>query len=263
MLKLTSMLVLSIVVSTSSFSQSAEELAKAAQNPIANMISVPLQNNTNRGIGSNDATQNILNVQPVYPVDINEDWLLITRTIVPIVSSPDEYTGEDRVNGIGDTTLSLFVSPKDSSSGVTWGVGPIFLLPTASNDALGADKWGAGLSAVALAMPGNWVVGGVVSNLWSVRGSGEADINLLTLQPFVNYNLANGWYLTTAPIITANWEAEDDNRWTVPLGGGVGKIFKIGNQPLNGQISYYSNIERPEGTAGWQARVQLQFLFPK
>ena len=263
MIKLTSALVLSIVVSTSSFAQSAEELAKAAQNPIANMISVPLQNNTNGGIGSNDATQNILNVQPVYPVDINDEWLLITRTIVPIVSSPDEYTGEDRVNGIGDTTLSLFVSPKDSSSGVTWGVGPIFLLPTASNDVLGVDKWGAGLSAVALAMPGNWVVGGVVSNLWSVGGSGEADINLLTLQPFVNYNLANGWYLTTAPIITANWEAEDDNRWTVPLGGGVGKIFKIGAQPLNGQISYYNNVERPEGTADWQVRVQLQFLFPK
>ena len=112
MIKLTSALVLSIVVSTSSFAQSAEELAKAAQNPIANMISVPLQNNTNGGIGSNDATQNILNVQPVYPVDINDEWLLITRTIVPIVSSPDEYTGEDRVNGIGDTTLSLFVSQK-------------------------------------------------------------------------------------------------------------------------------------------------------
>ena len=112
-------------------------------------------------------------------------------------------------------------------------------------------------------MPGNWVVGVVASNLWSVGGSGEADINLLTLQPFVNYNLDKGWYLTTSPIITANWEAENDNRWTIPLGGGVGKIFKIGNQPINGQISYYDNVERPEGTADWQVRVQLQFLFPR
>ena len=152
--------------------QTAEELAKAAQNPIASMISLPFQNNTNTGIGADDETQNIMNVQPVWPVSINDDWNLITRTIVPIVSQPDILTGEGRVNGIGDTTFTAFLSPKDSGS-LTWGAGPVFLLPTASDDVLGSEKWGAGISAVALAMPGKWVIGSLVSNVWSVGGSGE------------------------------------------------------------------------------------------
>ena len=242
--------------------QSTEELAKAAQNPIANMISLPLQNNTNLNIGPNDSSQNILNVQPVYPFSLNDDWNVITRTIVPISSSPDILTGEGRVNGIGDTSFSAFFSPKVSD--ITWGVGPVFLLPTASEDALGSDKWAGGISAIALAMPGKWVVGGLVSNLWSFGGGGDADINLFTLQPFINYNFEGGWYVTTAPIITANWEADDDHRWTVPLGGGFGKIFKIGNQPINAQLSLYNNIVTPDDYGSeWQVRTQIQFLFPK
>jgi len=243
--------------------QSAEELAKAAQNPVANMISLPFQNNTNTGIGAQDETQNIMNIQPVWPVSLNDNWNLITRTIVPVVSQPDIFTGEGRVNGIGDTTFTAFLSPKDSGS-FTWGAGPVFLLPTASDDVLGSDKWGAGISAVALAMPGKWVIGSLVSNVWSVGGSGEQDINLFTWQYFVNYNMDQGWYLTTAPIITANWEADSDHRWTVPFGGGVGKLFKIGNQPVNAQISAYNNVITPDDYgAEWQIRAMVQFLFPK
>ena len=238
----------------------AEKLAKAAQNPIASMISLPFQNNTNLNIGPNDQTQNILNIQPVYPFDMG-DYNIITRTIIPVVSNPSVLTGQDRVDGIGDTVFTAFVSPKDSGD-ITWGVGPAILLPTASNDVLGQDTWGAGISAVALAMPGKWVLGGLISNLWSV-GSG-ADINLLTVQPFINYNLDDGWYLVTAPIITANWEADSNNRWTVPLGGGFGKIFKIGNQPINAQLSLYNNIETPDNFGSeWQVRTQIQFMFPK
>jgi hypothetical protein len=243
--------------------QSAEELAKAAQNPIANMISLPFQNNTNIGIGANDETQNIMNIQPVWPFSINDEWNLITRTIVPIVSQPDVFTGEGRVNGIGDATFTAFLSPKDSGD-ITWGAGPVFLLPTATDDALGSDKWGAGISAVALMMPGKWVIGSLVSNVWSVGGSGEQDINLFTWQYFINYNMDNGWYLTTAPIITANWEADSDHRWTVPFGGGFGKLFKIGNQPVNAQISAYNNVITPDDYgAEWQVRAMVQFLFPK
>jgi len=244
--------------------KSAEALAKAAQNPIANMISLPLQNNTNLNIGPNDETQNILNVQPVWPFELNEDWNVITRTIIPVTSQPDIFTpaNDGRINGIGDVSFSAFISPKVSD--ITWGVGPIFLLPTASNDALGSDKWAAGISAVALAMPGKWVVGGLISNIWSFAGSGTADINLFTLQPFINYNFEGGWYATTAPIITANWEADTDHRWTVPLGGGVGKIFKIGQQPINAQLSLYNNVVTPDDFgAQWQVRAQIQFLFPK
>jgi len=246
----------------SAYAQSEEELAKAAQNPIADLISLPFQNNTNTGIGPDDETQNILNIQPVYPVHLNDDWNLITRTIVPVVSQPDIFTNEGRVNGLGDITFTAFFSPKNSGD-VTWGVGPVLLLPTASDDTLGADKWGAGISAVALAMPGNWVVGSLVSNLWSVGGSGDQDINLFTWQPFINYNMSDGWYLTTAPILTANWEASSNDRWTVPLGGGVGKVFRIGSQAVNGQVSAYKNVETPYLGAEWQYRLQLQFLFPK
>jgi len=242
--------------------QSTEELAKAAQNPIANMISLPFQNNTNLNIGPDDSTQNILNIQPVYPFSLNDDWNVITRTIVPVTSNPSFLTGDGRVNGIGDTTFTAFFSPKNSD--ITWGVGPVFVMPTASNDALGSDKWSAGLSAVALAMPGRWVVGGVVSNVWSFAGAGDNRINFFTLQPFINYNFDAGWYVTTAPIITANWEADSDHKWTVPLGGGVGKIFKIGQQPINAQLSLYNNVITPDDFgAQWQVRAQIQFLFPK
>jgi hypothetical protein len=245
-----------------SYAQSNEDLAKAAQNPIANMISLPFQNNINSGIGPDDETQNILNIQPVWPISLNEDWNLITRTILPVVSQPDILTGEGRINGLGDTTFTAFLSPANSDI-ITWGIGPVFLLPTATDDKLGSDKWGAGVSAVALAMPGNWVVGSLFSNVWSVGGSGKQDINLFTWQYFINYNLPDSWYLTTAPIITANWEADSDNRWTVPVGGGVGKIFNIGKQPVNAQVSAYKNVESPELGADWQFRLQLQFLFPK
>ena len=241
---------------------SKEALAKAAQNPIANMISLPLQNNINTGIGPENETQNILNIQPVYPFSFGDDWNVITRTIIPVISQPDALTDDGRVNGLGDINFSAFLSPANSGT-LTWGVGPTFVLPTATDTVLGPDKWSGGLAAVALAMPGNWVVGALVSNVWSFAGSGESDINFLTFQYFVNYNLANGWYLTSAPINTANWEADSGEQWTIPIGGGVGKIMKWGKLPVNGQISAYNNIESPADGADWQFRIQLQFLFPK
>ena len=244
--------------------QSTEELAKAAQNPVANMISLPFQNNTNLNIGPNEQTQNVLNIQPVWPFEINDDWNFITRTIVPVISQPSILTPpeEGRVNGVGDTLFTGFISPTDSGN-ITWGVGPAILIPTASNDALGQDTWAAGIGAVFLAMPGKWVIGSLLSNIWTV-GDGEADINLFTWQYFVNYNLDDGWYLVSAPIITANWEADSDHRWTVPFGGGVGKIFKIGNQPINAQVSLYNNVVTPDDYGSeWQVRTQIQFMFPK
>ena len=239
------------------------DLAKQAQNPVANLISLPLQNNTNFGIGPDDETQNILNIQPVLPFSIGRNWNLITRTIVPIVSQPDILTGgQGRINGLGDMTFTAFFAPKDTGK-LIWGAGPVFLLPTATDDALGANKWGAGASAVFLSMPGDWVVGSLFSNVWSFAGSGNRDVNLFTWQYFINYNFSNGWYLTSSPIITANWEASSGNRWTVPIGGGFGKIFQIGKQPLNGQIQALYNLEKPNFGADWQLRLQLQFLFPK
>lgn len=242
--------------------QSKEDLAKAAQNPIANMISLPLQNNINTGIGPDNETQNILNIQPVYPIILNDDWNVITRTILPVISQPDVLTGDGRVNGLGDLNFTAFFSPATSGA-LTWGVGPTFILPTATDETLGPDRWSGGLAAVGLTMPGNWVIGSLLSNVWSFAGSGENDVNVFTWQYFINYNLPNGWYLTSSPIITANWEADSGNQWTVPFGGGVGKIMKFGKLPVNGQISAYHNVESPENGPDWQFRIQLQFLFPK
>jgi len=247
--------------------QSTAELAKAAQNPVANMISLPFQNNTNFGIGPDDDIQNILNIQPVWPVSLNEKWNLITRTIFPLMWQPDRGSGpwgqdSEVTFGLGDTTFTAFLSPNKPGK-VIWGIGPVLLIPTATDDVLGTDKWGAGPSLVVLAMPGNWVIGSLFSNVWSFAGSGDQDVNLFTWQYFINYNLENGWYLISAPIISANWEAPSGEEWTVPFGGGVGKIFKIGKQPLNASAQAYYNVEKPTNGPDWQLRVQLQFLFPK
>ena len=246
-------------------SQSAQDLAKAAQNPIASLISLPLQNNTNFNVGPLDKTQNVLNIQPVWPLKINDDWNFITRTILPVISQPAFTPQQSRDNGIGDLNFTGFFSPSKSGKW-TWGVGPTVVIPTASDSRLGSDKWQAGASFVALTQPGDWVVGGLGSNGWSVGGSGDQDVNAMTIQPFINYNFpkGKGWYLTTSPVITANWEADSSGEtWTIPLGGGVGKIFRIGKQPVNAQAGAYWNVVKPDNGADWQLRLQLQLLFPK
>ena len=240
--------------------QGTGDLARAVQNPIASLISVPFQNNTSFDWGPEEKTFNLLNIQPIWPFQMNDDWNLITRTIVPVVSQPGVVSGQDRETGLGDITFTAFLSPRDSGK-LIWGAGPVVLLPTASDDRLGSDQWGLGPSVVALMMPGSWVIGSLFSNVWSVGGSGDDDVNLFTWQYFVNYNMKGGWYLTTSPIITANWEASSD-KWTIPVGGGFGRVFRIGNQPINAQAQVFYNVEKP-GTGDWQLRTQLQFMFPK
>ena len=246
------------------------ELARAVQNPVADLISVPFQNNTNFNFGPRERTQNVLNIQPVIPVDLNEDWLMITRTIIPVVSQPSLFPGDDgRENGLGDTVFSAFFSPKDQSRWLggrwLWGVGPALLLPTSTDDRLGPGEWGAGPSVVFLTMPGNWVVGSLFSNVWSFTHDDDDDkVNLFTWQPFVNYNLDGGWYLTTSPLITANWEADSDNTWTVPVGGGVGRIMRFGRQPVNLSLAGFYNVEKPDDIGPeWSVRFTLQLLFPR
>ena len=138
------------------------------------------------------------------------------------------------------------------------------VFPTGTDDRLTSDKFSAGPAAVVLAMPGQWVLGGLVSNVWSFAGDSDAaDVSAFTCQYFINYNLPKGWYLTSAPTITANWKADSGNEWTVPFGGGVGKIFRIGKQPMNAQVQAFYNVEKPDNGADWTLRLQLQFLFPK
>lgn len=236
------------------------ELARAAQNPVAAMISLPLQNNTDFDFGPREKTLNTTNIQPVLPFELNENWNLITRTVMPVISQPGLQPGQDRETGIGDTTFTAFLSPRNAGS-LIWGAGPVVLLPTNTDDRLGPDEWGAGPSVVVLTMPGRWVVGSLLSNVWDIDG--DTQINTLTWQYFVNYNFRGGWYLTSSPIMTANWEAESGEEWTVPVGGGFGRIFRIGNQPLNASFQYFHNLEHPENTGDWSIRAQLQFMFPR
>lgn len=235
------------------------ELARAVQNPVADLISVPFQNNTNFDFGPREKTQNVLNIQPVVPFSMTENLNLITRTILPVISQPEFVPEQDRENGIGNTLFTAFASPKDSGSWI-WGAGPAIQLPTSTDDQLGADEWAAGPSAVVLTIRGPWVVGSLVSNIWDL--SGDEDINIFTWQYFVNYNFDGGWYLTSSPIITANWEADDE--WTVPFGGGFGRVFRVGKQPLNAQFQAFYNVEKPDDIGPeWSTRFQLQLMFPK
>lgn len=245
-------------------SASTESLARAAQNPLANLVSVPFQNNTNFDVGPRDGTQNVLNIQPVVPFSLGKDWNLITRTIVPIITQPGFEAGQGTTTGLGDIQLTGFLSP-NASEGLIWGAGVIGQLPTNSNDRLGNDRWGLGPSAVVLRMDKGspWVYGFLVNNVWSVGGGSDPKYNNFLLQPFVNYNLPDGWYLTSSPVITADWEAPSSERWTVPLGGGVGKIVHFGRLPVNLQLQGYYNVEKPDNGAHWTLRFQIQFLFPK
>jgi hypothetical protein len=240
-----------------------DDLARKTQNPVADLISLPFQNNTYFQVGSHGRVANVLNIQPVIPVDINDDWLLITRTIIPVVYKPSLFDEGDEF-GLGDTQFTAFFSPKGSDEFI-WGVGPVGRFPTATDDSLGSEKWSAGISGVALVMKGPWVVGGLVQNLWSYAGDSDRDdVNEFLLQPFINYNLDAGWYLVSAPIMTANWNADKySDAWTIPVGGGVGRVFKMGKLPVNAQVQAFYNVEKPEYGPDWSLRVQFQLLFPR
>ena len=243
---------------------SAEQLAKLAQNPIGNLISVPFQNNSNLNTGPEKRTFNILNIQPVIPVAVDADWNIITRTIIPVISSPAFAPGEDRKNGVGDIQFNAFLSPANPGNWI-WGAGLITQLPTNSSNELGNDNWGLGPTAVLLHLEkGNpWVFGVLTNNVWSLSSHKQGgSYNNGLIQPFVNYNFPD-FYLTSSPIMTVNWKADSGQKWTVPLGGGIGKIFHLGKLPVNSQIGAYYNVERPEFAANWQIRAQVQFMFPK
>jgi len=244
---------------------SAEELAKLAQNLVGNLISVPFQNNTNFNVRPYNGTQNILNIQPVIPVEINKDWNIITRTIVPVISQPQLSPTTDRTNGIGDTVFSAFLSPANPGHWI-WGVGPVVQLPTNTSDELGNKNWGLGPTFVVLHLDHGdpWVYGVLANNIWSLSSSKQGGAyNNGLIQPFVNYNFKGGFYLVSGPILTVDWKADSGQQWTVPLGGGIGKIFHLGRLPVNTTLQAYYNVVHPDNGANWQLRAQVQFMFPK
>jgi hypothetical protein len=262
--------------------ESTEALAAAAQNPIASMSSLPFQNNTYFGAGPNhDKTANVLNIQPVLPFSAGE-WNIISRTIMPLIYVPSINAGLGATGlgenttaagaaprgipetfGLGDINQTFYFSPATPSEFI-WGVGPSVNLPTATSSVIGSGKLSVGPAAVGLVMPKPWVIGLLARQLFSIAGpNGRADVNQTLLQPFVNYNLPDGWYLSSSPVITANWSAASSQRWSVPIGGGGGKIFKIGGQPINASLQAYNYVERPAAGPRWALRFQVQFLFPR
>ena len=247
--------------------ESATELAKKTQNPVADLISVPFQNNFFFNSGSKNATVYVLDIEPVIPINLTKDWNLITRTIIPIINQPPLFPEPSKFSehafGLGDINPTLFLSPRKPEK-FFWGFGPTFTIPTATDSKLGNGEFTMGPAGVVVVMHGPWVLGALANQQVSVTGWGDRNVSQFLLQPFVNYNLGDGWYLKSNPIITANWKNDSGHKWTVPVGGGVGKLFKLGKLPINTSVDAFYNAEKVNKDApDWQLQFQVQFLLPK
>jgi len=260
-------------------------LLNTFQNPVGDLISVPFQNNVNFPVGHYSRIQDVLNIQPVVPIHITRDWLIISRWITPVIYQPDlgstcqasspgatelcnlrehDSAREGGANGLGDLNPSFFLSPAHPGK-LIWGAGPTFLLPTATAPTLGQGKWGAGPSVVLLTQPKHWTIGVLSNNIWSFAGNdGRPRVNQFLTQYFITRNFEHGWFLTSSPILTANWRAPDNNQWLIPFGGGFGKMTRFFDQTMVWQMHLYYNAIHPQDLPypKWQVRLQVALLFP-
>ena len=245
-------------------SEDEAELAKKLTNPVASLISVPIQANWDFHIGPNDATRFTLNVQPVIPLSLNDETNLIIRTILPVIDAASPAPGIPSASGFGDIVQSFFFSPKaPTSGGWMWGAGPVFLWPTATNDLLGSGKWGAGPTAVLLKQSNGWTYGILANQLLSYAstgGSNRTKVNATFIQPFLSYTTKT---YTTFGINTESTYDWEGHQWNVPLNLTVGQLFKIGGQPMQFTLGARYYAENANGGPGWGARAALTFLFPK
>ena len=245
-------------------SDSEEDLAKKLSNPIAALISVPLQLNYDRDIGPVDGgRRTLLNIQPVIPFSLNADWNLISRTIVPLVDQKDISPGAGSQSGSGDIVQSLFFSPvKPTAGGWIWGAGPVFLLRTATNDLLGSEKWGLGPTGVALKQEGPWTYGILANHIWSAAGNDQrADISSTFLQPFLSYITKTRTTFSINTESTYDWKGK---QWSVPINAGVSQLLKVGDQPVSIGAGLRYWADSPDsGPKGWGFRASVTFLFPK
>ena len=244
--------------------EDSADLAKKLSNPVAALISVPFQLNYNQDIGpADDGERWTLNIQPVVPVELNQDWNVIFRNILPVVWQDDIFPGAGSQSGIGDLVSSVFFSPKaPTAGGWIWGAGPVFLLPTGSDDLLTADKWGAGPTAVVLTQRGPWSFGVLANHIWSFAGNdNRADVSSTFLQPFLSYTTPTAWTFSINTESTYDWKNE---QWTVPFNGVVSKVTKIGGQlvSVGGGVRYWADsaASQPHGLG---LRFTVTLLFPK
>lgn len=262
--KISSLIPIVLVATISTKADDSAELAKKLANPIATLISVPFQLNYDENIGTNEkGTKWLLNIQPVIPIELNDEWNIISRTILPVVWQDDIFQGAGSQNGIGDTVQSFFLSPKaPTAEGWIWGAGPVFLLPTGSDELLSSEKWGAGPTAVALKQEGSWTYGGLANHIWSFAGDdARADISSTFLQPFVSYILPTHTTFTLNTESTYDWKNE---QWSIPINGIVSQLLKIDGKPVSifAGIRYWA--DSPDtGPEGFGFRTGITLLFPK
>jgi hypothetical protein len=252
---------------TSAHAQASDvDLRKEVQSPVSGLTNVSISNNLNFDAGPLDRNAYSLQIQPVLPFQISKDWLVVPRVLInAVVYQPDLLQSEGGTTGFGDTTPTFFFSPTHAG-GLIWGIGPSLLMPTATNSASGNGKWGLGPSVAVFWQPKWGTIGGIVQNVWSFAGDPKrARVNQMALELFGQFNLPKNWYLSTQPEIDANWNEKSEDRWLVPVGGGIGKIFSIGKQSLDGTLLFYRNVVRPEmiPSAKWQLTAQLALLYPK
>jgi hypothetical protein len=243
---------------------SLQQIAKQARNPLPSQINIPIMANFNFGTGGPaHVTQFVLEIEPVIPFPLPDDWNLVTRTDLNVINQPGTEPGQRGTFGLGDTEFSAFVSPP-STEALVWGLGPIILLPTATANVLGGGKWGMGPTGAAIFSTGPWELGLLVNNVWSFAGERRRPaVNEMTIEQDIQYSWPSGWYLTYGPSVTADWTASSSDRWTVPVGAGVGKALQIGQLALNLQAEAYDNVVRPAGTSTWSLILTLQCVFPE
>lgn len=256
---------LAVSVAASLFVQGAaaqdSALAQRLSNPVSDLISVPFQLNYDTDIGADDSGSRwTLNIQPVIPISLSADWNLVSRTILPVVSTDGIPMGAGSQSGFGDTVQSFFFSPKEPTpSGWIWGAGPVLLLPTSTDDRFGAGEWGAGLTGVALRQDGGLTYGALVNHIVDING--DIDINASFAQPFLSYTTPEAWTFTLNSEATYDWDAD---QWSVPLNAQVGKLTTIGNRPVSftGGLRYWAE-STPNGPEGWGARFIVTLLYPR
>ncbi len=255
-------LTLSQFTSTVNAEESAAELAKKLNNPIAALISVPFQLNYDRDIGPGDAGERlVLNIQPVIPMTLNEEWNVISRTIIPVIRQTDIPPGIDE-SGVGDIFQNVFFSPKaPTAGGWIWGAGPALLLPTASDELLGAEKWAAGPTAVALKQQHGWTIGALANHIWSFDGDKDRkDISASFFQPFMAYTTAKYTTFTLNTESSYDWK---DEKWSVPINVQATQLFKVGGQPMSVQLGVRYWADAPDsGAEGWGMRFSYTLIFP-